>query len=139
MKKKIDFDYNLLDALNLIKLSWDAVCEKTVANCFRRWFASDTTNEDTDVKEDQQCVKKLFDRLRSFVKLLEDVTFECFVEANKDLSTTSEVSKGEIFEIFKPSNKNEVRNYMAQIWLGHPNKQRSNAGIKHNSLFYTNS
>ncbi|KAF0985683.1 hypothetical protein HZS_5927 [Henneguya salminicola] len=54
---KIDFDFNLLDALNLIKLSWDAVSKKTVANCYRRCFASDTINKDTEVSEDHQNVE----------------------------------------------------------------------------------
>ncbi|KAF0990010.1 hypothetical protein HZS_6884 [Henneguya salminicola] len=53
-------------------------------------------NEDTGVNENQQDVKNLFDRLRS-----------CFVEADQDLSTTAGVSEGEIFEMFKPSKKNE--------------------------------
>ncbi|KAF0989659.1 hypothetical protein HZS_3490, partial [Henneguya salminicola] len=64
-------------------------------------------DEDTKVNEDQQEVENPFDRLRSFVKVPEDVTFECFVEADKDLSPTAEVSEGEIFEMLKSSNKNE--------------------------------
>ncbi|KAF0990880.1 hypothetical protein HZS_846 [Henneguya salminicola] len=64
-------------------------------------------NDDTQVNEDQQGVENLFDRLRSFFKVPVDVTFEGFVEADKDLSTTAGVSEGEIVEMFKLSNKNE--------------------------------
>ncbi|KAF0991643.1 hypothetical protein HZS_5994 [Henneguya salminicola] len=60
-------------------------------------------------KKDQQSVENLLDRLRSFVKVNEDVTFECFVEADKDLSTTAWVS-----EANKSISANHVKNY----WFG---------------------
>ncbi|KAF0993402.1 hypothetical protein HZS_2258 [Henneguya salminicola] len=66
-----------------------------------------TRNEDTGANEDERDVKNLFDRLRSFFLVPEDVTFECFVEDDKDLSPTSGVSEGEIFEMFKSCNGNK--------------------------------
>ncbi|KAF0990393.1 hypothetical protein HZS_2899 [Henneguya salminicola] len=60
-------------------------------------------DDDTEVNEDQQDVEN---RLRSFVKVPEDVPFECFVKAAKDLFITAKVSEG---ENFKPYNKNEEK------------------------------
>ncbi|KAF0985342.1 hypothetical protein HZS_3007, partial [Henneguya salminicola] len=74
----------------------------TVANYFRHRFASYTVREDNEVNEDWQDFKNLFDRLRSFFKVPEDITFECFVETDKDLSATAKASESEIFEMFKP-------------------------------------
>ncbi|KAF0986050.1 hypothetical protein HZS_7911, partial [Henneguya salminicola] len=101
--KKIYFDLNLPDALNLIKLSWGAVSKKSVANC----YALDTMNDDPEVNEHQHDVENLFDRLLLFVKVPEDVTYECFVEADQDLFKSRGVSEDEIFEMLKPSNKTE--------------------------------
>lgn len=33
---KIDFEFNLLNALNLLKRSWKEVKQETLANCFRK-------------------------------------------------------------------------------------------------------
>ncbi|KAF0991858.1 hypothetical protein HZS_4298 [Henneguya salminicola] len=64
-------------------------------------------DKDTEVNEDHQDVETLFDRSRPFVKVPEDVPFKCFLEAYKDLPPTAVVSKGNIFEMSKPSKKNE--------------------------------
>ncbi|KAF0989778.1 hypothetical protein HZS_3943 [Henneguya salminicola] len=119
----MDFDFNL------IKLSHDGTSEKAVANRFRLFFASDTMNEDTEFNEDQQDVENLFDRLRSFVKVPEDVTIECFVEADKDISTTADVSGGG--EGKELDGQNLDRAFLTS--------KEAIAGIKHNSLFVTNS
>ncbi|KAF0989174.1 hypothetical protein HZS_1242 [Henneguya salminicola] len=59
-------------------------------------------NDDTEVNKDQQDVENLFDRLRTFVRVPENIPLECFVKADKDLSITAEISEDEIFEMFKP-------------------------------------
>ena len=105
IEAKEEFSPNLLDALYLLRLSWDNVAQQTIANCFRRCgFAipegsSSTAPSHTDDPESADRDSILARLGSSGFELPEGVTFDDFAEVDNKLITTEKLSDEDIVSI----------------------------------------
>ena len=75
-ENKLDFNFTLLDALNVIKVDWDKVSKETVLNCFRHCLASDSLYEPTEQKD----FGNIVDKLLLFIQVPKEVSFSNFID-----------------------------------------------------------
>ena len=103
IEAKEGFSPNLLDALYLIRLSWDNVSPQTIKNCFDHCGFKQQDADCDNVAGTSTCVSEtasetqLLDQLRTEgVELSDDITFESFVNVDTEVVTTAELSETDI-------------------------------------------
>jgi len=95
---KIEFNFNLLDAINLLKPSWDAVTTTTIIKCFTHvGFYTNSTLENFHEEEEQ--INISFENVKNILNVTGD--FQDFVNVDCNIPTTAEVSISEIVSMLK--------------------------------------
>ena len=82
------YNISLLDATRYLVRAWDAVTPTTIANCFRKaGFRVDGTARDgtEGVAETDKTYEGLFERLRAFMRVPDDINFSDFATADEEV------------------------------------------------------
>ena len=93
------YNISLLDATRYLVRAWDAVTPTTIANCFRKaGFRPDGTARDgmEGVAETEKTYDGLFERLRAFVRVPDDINFSDFVTADEEVVARAAFTDEEI-------------------------------------------
>lgn len=103
--EKIDFSFNLLDAMELLKESWNAVKTDTIVNCFHSaGFSCDKIvhNCTERPKEIAQDFNELFVRIRDILGIPMVVTAQMYISHDDDEEVAAQLSESEILhEVLK--------------------------------------
>lgn len=90
---------NLLDAIRYLVRAWDMVTQTTIANCFRKagFHVSEAAEDGAEeLNEVEEVYDGLFDRLRAFMKIPENINFSDFVAADEEVVARSVFTEEEI-------------------------------------------
>lgn len=109
--ENIDFSFNLLDAMELLKESWDAVKTVTIVNCFRSAGFSHEEFSHTERSIDNGIMgdfNDCFVRLRDIFSLPMDVTAEMYISYDDDVEVVGQLSQSEILQQVSMTKKEEL-------------------------------
>lgn len=93
------YNISLLDATRYLVRAWDAVTPTTIANCFRKagFRADGTARDDTEgVAETEKTYEGLFERLRAFMRVPDDINFSDFATADEEVVARAAFTDEEI-------------------------------------------
>ena len=120
-ENQMEFKFDLLDALNNIKQAWDAVTEDVIVNCFRHvgfTMSPPLAAESVDVVQQEQDLGNIFDRLRQFLQIPNDVTFDKYVEVDDNLPIAAGLSDSEILNMVEQLNSGIQEDFHDNTGIG---------------------